>query len=72
MLRSLLASALLLAGVPATATSPVAWTGVWRNAADSVHLKVAPCGRGMCGTVIWASDKAKEDVAARGGTLIGA
>ena len=48
------------------------WTGVWRNAANSVHLRTAPGGRSMCGTVIWASPKAKADVAARGGNLIGA
>lgn len=71
MLRIMLAT-LALVTAPLSAAPPVKWAGTWRNAANSVHLRVAPCGRGMCGTVIWASDKAKADVAVRGGTLIGA
>lgn len=67
--------ALATAAAPAAPPAP-GWTGVWRNASNSVHLRAAPCGRardaGMCGTVIWASPKAKADVAARGRTLIGA
>ena len=46
----------------------------WRNPKDTVRIRLAPCGRErMCGTVIWASDKAKAD-ARKGGTenLIGA
>lgn len=40
---------------------------VWRNPQNSVHVRVHPCGQSMCGTVIWANDKAKAD-SARGGT----
>ena len=40
---------------------------VWRNPQNSVHVRVHPCGESMCGTVIWANDKAKAD-SARGGT----
>jgi uncharacterized protein (DUF2147 family) len=46
----------------------------WRNPSNSVHIRITPCGDDrMCGTVIWASDKAKAD-ARRGGTdkLVGA
>ena len=61
-------------GAPAAPAS-VNWTGVWRNASDSVHIRTARCGRsrsaGMCGTVVWASDRARADVAARGRTLVG-
>lgn len=73
-IRTLIAAA-ALAAVAATALAappPARWTGVWRNASNSVHIRAAPCGRGMCGTVVWASPKAKADVAARGGRLIGA
>ena len=68
---SLLAAA-LLASPAASAPPAPKWQGVWKNAANSVHLRTAPCGRGMCGTVVWASAKAKADVAARGGNLVGA
>nr|WP_210428660.1 DUF2147 domain-containing protein [Novosphingobium sp. SG707] len=46
--------------------------GVWRNPQNSVHVEVQRCGAGMCGTVVWASEKAIAD-AKRGGTdnLIG-
>lgn len=46
---------------------------IWRNPGNSVHIRSHPCGeQAMCGTVVWANDKAKAD-AARGGTpnLIG-
>lgn len=50
---------------------PLNW-GVWRNAGDSVHVEIKPCGASVCGTVVWANAKARAD-AARGGTreLIG-
>ncbi len=41
--------------------------GIWRNPQNSVHVRSAPCGDSMCGTVVWANDKAKAD-ARRGGT----
>jgi uncharacterized protein (DUF2147 family) len=40
---------------------------VWRNPQNSVHVRVAPCGKSRCGVVVWANDKAKAD-SARGGT----
>ena len=61
---SMLATPAIAAGQP---------TGVWRNAKNSVHVRVAPCaGDGFCGTVVWANDKAKAK-AAKAGTrkLIG-
>jgi len=45
---------------------------VWKNPSNSVHVRIRPCGKGRCGTVVWANAKAKRD-SARGGTknLIG-
>ena len=40
---------------------------VWRNPSNSVHVHVYPCGKGRCGKVVWANEKAKAD-SARGGT----
>ncbi len=73
-MRRLLTLIALSLAMPAGAAPPAPkWAGVWRNAANSVHLRTAPCGRGaMCGTVIWANAKARADVAARGNTLVGA
>ncbi len=40
--------------------------GRWANPGGSVIIDIGQCGEARCGTVIWASDKAKED--ARKGT----
>lgn len=63
---------LAVIATPALAAPAAKWDGVWRNGSNSVHIRAQPCGKGMCGTVIWASAKAKADVAARGRKLIGA
>lgn len=57
---------------PALAQNGPALAGIWRNDGDSVRIRIAPCGQGLCGRVIAASEKAKADAAA-GGTdqLIG-
>ncbi len=57
--------ALILDSLPATAAPPI--TGTWRNPAGSVEVAMAPCGARLCGTVVWANDRAKDD-AANGGT----
>ena len=57
--------ALALLAVPAAAAH-ASTLGVWRNAADSVRIRVAPCGAGLCGTVVQASEQAKADAAAGG------
>jgi len=61
---ALLPFALALAA-PAQAQSADLAQSVWRNPRDSVHVRFEPCGALLCGTVIWASDKAIAD-AARG------
>lgn len=46
--------------------------GVWSNPAKSVQVAFQPCGTKLCGTVTWASDKAKADArAGGGGDLVG-
>ena len=40
--------------------------GVWRNARDSVRIRVARCGRALCGRVVQASPQAQADAAAGG------
>lgn len=63
-LPAAIAAGLLLA--PASAALPTA--KVWRNPSNTVHIRSHSCGaQAMCGTVVWASEKAKAD-AARGGT----
>ncbi len=72
MRHLILLSAIFLPLAPLQAASPDRSEGIWRNPQDSVHVQSRHCGADMCGTVVWANDKAKAD-AARGGTeqLIG-
>jgi uncharacterized protein (DUF2147 family) len=60
------------AALPFTAQAQAALEGQWRNAKDSVTVKVVPCGGAWCANVVDATAKAKAG-ARRGGTpnLIG-
>ena len=61
---------LFLAAAPPSAAAPV--EGRWTNPKRSVILEVGRCGDAWCGTVVWATAKAKAN-ARKGGTenLIG-
>ncbi len=63
---------LAVVAVPAGASAGAPFEGRWANPKRSVIIEVAPCGPAYCGTVVWASAKAKEN-AREGGTrnLIG-
>lgn len=60
-----------LAAAPAWSASPL--EGSWTNPKGSVTVRIAPCGELLCGRVISATAKARDDAAA-GGTaqLVGA
>ncbi|MCD2323555.1 DUF2147 domain-containing protein [Sphingomonas sp. IC-56] len=60
-----LLSLVLAIASPNQATSTDLAGTTWRNPSNSVHVRFAPCGALLCGTVVWASDKAIAD-AARG------
>ena len=59
--------ALLLAQTAAAA--PI--EGRWRSPGGNSIIDVAPCGEGWCGTVAWASAKAKQDAAKATSELVG-
>jgi uncharacterized protein (DUF2147 family) len=65
----LAASAVIAAFIlsPAAAFAQVGQDLVLRNPQNSVHVRIHPCGKTRCGTVVWANAKAKAD-SARGGT----
>jgi uncharacterized protein (DUF2147 family) len=77
----MVASAPVIAQNPAQTKDPAAavaalkdgaYLGTWQNPSGSVRIRAAVCGNQVCGTVVFANDKAKAD-ARRGGTdpLIG-
>jgi uncharacterized protein (DUF2147 family) len=45
--------------------------GTWRSPGGNSIMKIGSCGTGPCGTVAWASDKAKKDAAKTTAQLIG-
>ena len=59
--------ALLLAAQAAAA--PI--EGRWRSPGGNSIINVAPCGDGWCGTVAWASARAKKDAAKATSELVG-
>ena len=46
---------------PAVASKTTSIEGIWRSPGGNSIMKIAVCGHGPCGTVAWASDKAKRD-----------
>jgi uncharacterized protein (DUF2147 family) len=74
-MKSLLATvglALLAAATSVAARPPALLNGHWKNPKGSVIVRLAPCGNAVCGTVVQASEHARE-TARNGGTpnLIG-
>lgn len=66
---SFLTAALVL--IPASAMAAPApdnafETSEWRNPKNTVHIRAQNCGTNLCGTIIWASPKARADAAAEG------
>ena len=45
--------------------------GRWRSPGGNSIIDIAPCGSELCGTVAWASDKAKQDARRATDQLIG-
>ena len=45
--------------------------GRWRSPGGNSIINVAPCGDGWCGTVAWASARAKKDAAKATSELVG-
>ena len=58
---------LFAASMPAFASTSGSIEGRWTNPKRSVIINVARCGQAYCGTVVWASAKAKAN-ARKGGT----
>ena len=69
-MRNFISIAIAAAGLGLSApgiAQPAGEELVLRNPSNSVHVRIHPCGKSRCGTVVWANAKAKAD-SARGGT----
>ena len=58
---------LLSAGAPASANIE----GLWRNPIGSAIIRLAPCGRQLCGTVVWASARGKREASTSTPDIVG-
>jgi len=70
-LASLAVAAVVLVTAAPALSQKSAQDIVLRNPSNSVHVRIHPCGKSRCGTVVWANDKAKADSARGTRNLIG-
>ena len=61
----------LIALVAADTTSPASIEGRWRSPGGNTIIEIAPCASNLCGTVAWASAKAKQDARKTTDQLVG-
>jgi uncharacterized protein (DUF2147 family) len=45
--------------------------GLWRNPIGSAIIRLAPCGRAYCGTVVWASARGKREASTSTSDIVG-
>jgi uncharacterized protein (DUF2147 family) len=62
---------ILALAVQPAAVAPESIEGTWRSPGGNSIVTIAPCGDSLCGTVAWASAKAKKDSAKTTGQLVG-
>lgn len=62
MVRIQILACLLSVVTPATASARQSIEGVWKNRPNTLVVRIAPCGDALCGTVIEATDDAKDSV----------
>jgi uncharacterized protein (DUF2147 family) len=55
----------------AAAAADTSLDGIWRSPGGNTIMKIAACGDTPCGTVAWASDKAKKDSSRTTSQLVG-
>ncbi len=66
-MKSIVAALLVIAANSADAAArQESANGVWKNPSGSVRMRIAPCGKQICGKVVFANAQARAD-AARGG-----
>lgn len=65
------AIAFLFAAQAAASGAAAPIEGQWRSPGGNSIIAIAPCGSALCGTVTWASEKAKKDAAKTTSQLVG-
>ena len=63
--------ALILAALAAQTPAPPSIEGRWKSPGGNSIIEIATCGASHCGTVAWASAKAKKDASKSTDQLVG-
>ena len=62
----------VLAGVAASAQPAAAPVeGYWKNPIGSAIIQIAPCGKALCGKVVWASARGQREVSKNTSNVVG-
>jgi len=60
---------LMLAAAQPQTHAPI--EGLWKNPIGSAIIAVAPCGKALCGKVVWASERGQREVAKTTSNVVG-
>jgi len=61
----------LILAIAAQASAPPSIEGTWRSPGGNSIITIGACGDALCGTVAWASERAKKDSAKTTSQLVG-
>lgn len=61
----------LILAVAMQAAAPASIEGMWRSPGGNSIIAIGPCGDSLCGTVAWASERAKKDASKATDHLVG-
>jgi uncharacterized protein (DUF2147 family) len=64
-------SILALGGLTAAQTPAQSLDGYWKNPSGTAIIAIAPCGKGLCGTVAWASARGQREVSGTTSHVVG-
>lgn len=66
-----LAITALVALSAAQGADPAPLEGFWKNPVGSAIIAIAPCGRTLCGKVVWASARGQREAAKGASNVVG-
>jgi uncharacterized protein (DUF2147 family) len=70
-MRHIGAISALLALSAAQAQSRAPIEGYWKNPIGSAIIAIAPCGRALCGKVVWASERGRRETSKTTPNVVG-
>jgi uncharacterized protein (DUF2147 family) len=65
------AAIMSLSAITGAPQSPSAVEGLWKNPIGSAIIAIAPCGKALCGKVVWASPRGRREAAKGASKVVG-